>query len=48
MRSPGLNRISMTASNTERSRAFYGYLLSFEITVIVKDPDNTGFHDFYE
>jgi len=43
MQSPGLNHISMTVSNTERSSAFYGDLLGFEITVIEEDPDKSFF-----
>ena len=41
MQSPGLNHIIMTVSNTERSRAFYGNLLGFDITVIEEDPDKS-------
>jgi catechol 2,3-dioxygenase-like lactoylglutathione lyase family enzyme len=38
---PGLNHVILTISNTERSRAFYGDLLGFEIIVIEKDPDKS-------
>ena len=43
MQSPGLNHIIMTVSNTERSCAFYGDLLGFQITVIEEDPDKSFF-----
>jgi len=41
MLTPGLNHIILTVSNTERSRAFYGDLLGFPITVIEEDPDKS-------
>jgi len=41
MLTPGLNHIILTVSNTERSRAFYGGLLGFPITVIEEDPDKS-------
>ena len=41
MQTTGLNHVVLTVSNTERSRAFYGDLLSFPITVMEKDPDKS-------
>jgi len=43
MQTPGLNHIIITISNTERSRAFYGDLLGFDITVIQENPDKSFF-----
>jgi catechol 2,3-dioxygenase-like lactoylglutathione lyase family enzyme len=43
MQTPGLNHIILTVSNTERSRAFYGDLLGFPLTVIEEDPDQSFF-----
>lgn len=43
MQTPGLNHIILTVSNTEKSRAFYGDLLGFPITVMEKDPDKSFF-----
>lgn len=41
MQTPGLNHVILTVSSTERSRAFYGDLLSFPIIVIEEDPDKS-------
>jgi len=41
MQTTGLNHVVLTVSNTERSRAFYGDLLGFQITVMEKDPDKS-------
>ena len=41
MQTPGLNHIVMTVSNPEQSRAFYGDLLDFEITIMKLDPDKS-------
>jgi glyoxylase I family protein len=41
MQTTGLNHVVLTVSNTERSRAFYGDLLGFPITVMEKDPDQS-------
>jgi glyoxylase I family protein len=43
MQTSGLNHIILTVSNTERSRAFYGDLLGFDITVLDGDPDRSFF-----
>lgn len=43
MQTSGLNHIILTISNTERSRAFYGDLLGFDITVMEEDPDKSFF-----
>ena len=43
MQTPGLNHIILTASNIERSRAFYGDLLGLPVTVIEEDPDKSFF-----
>jgi catechol 2,3-dioxygenase-like lactoylglutathione lyase family enzyme len=43
MQTPGLNHIILTISNTERSRALYGDLLGFSITVMEEDPDKSFF-----
>ena len=43
MQTPGLNHIILTVSNTERSRAFYGDLLGFPVTMIEEDPDKSFF-----
>jgi glyoxylase I family protein len=41
MPNPALNHIVITISNPERSRAFYGDLLGFDITVMKNDPDKS-------
>jgi len=41
MQTTGLNHVILTVSNTERSRAFYGDLLRFPITILEKDPDKS-------
>lgn len=41
MQTTGLNHVVLTVSNTERSRAFYGDLLGFPITVIEEDPEKS-------
>jgi glyoxylase I family protein len=41
MQTTGLNHVVLTVSNTERSRAFYGDLFGFPITVMEKDPDQS-------
>jgi len=43
MHTPGLNHIILTVSNTERSRAFYGNLLGFNLMIIEEDPDKSFF-----
>ena len=43
MQTPGLNHVILTISNTEQSRAFYGDLLGFQITVMEEDPDKSFF-----
>jgi len=43
VQTPGLNHVILTISNTERSRAFYGDLLGFDIIVIDQDPDKSFF-----
>jgi len=43
VQTPGLNHISLTVSNTERSRAFYGDLLGFPVTIIEEDPGKSFF-----
>lgn len=43
MQTPGLNHIVLTVSDTEQSRAFYGDLLGFPITVMEEDPDKSFF-----
>jgi catechol 2,3-dioxygenase-like lactoylglutathione lyase family enzyme len=43
MNTPGLNHILLTISDTARSRAFYGDLLGFDITVMAEDPDGSFF-----
>jgi len=39
-KNPALNHVTLTISNTKRSRAFYADLLGFDITVIEENPDN--------
>ena len=41
MQTSGLNHVILTVLNMERSRAFYGDLLGFLITVIEEDPDKS-------
>lgn len=43
MQTTGLNHVILTVSDTERSRAFYGDLLGFPVTVIGEDPDKSFF-----
>jgi catechol 2,3-dioxygenase-like lactoylglutathione lyase family enzyme len=43
MHTPGLNHIILTVSNIERSRAFYGNVLGFDLTIIEEDPDKSFF-----
>jgi len=43
MQTPGLNHIILTVSDTAQSRAFYGDLLGFDITLIKQDPDKSFF-----
>ena len=43
MQISGLNHVILTDSNTERSRAFYGDLLGFPVTVMEEDSDKSFF-----
>jgi catechol 2,3-dioxygenase-like lactoylglutathione lyase family enzyme len=43
MQTPGLNHVILTISNPERSRAFYGDLLGFQVRVIEADPEKSFF-----
>jgi len=43
MKTPGLNHVIMTVSDVQRSRAFYGDLLGFDVVVIEEDPDKSFF-----
>ena len=43
MDTPGLNHIVMTVADVARSRAFYGDLLGFPVTIIEQDPDKSFF-----
>jgi catechol 2,3-dioxygenase-like lactoylglutathione lyase family enzyme len=41
MNTPGLNHVILTISDTERSRAFYGDLLGFNVVIMEEDPDKS-------
>lgn len=43
MQTPGLNHVILTSSNPERSRAFYGDLLGFPVTIMEEDPGKSFF-----
>jgi len=43
MDTPGLNHIILTVADVARSRAFYGDVLGFPITIIEEDPDKSFF-----
>lgn len=45
MHTTGLNHVILTISNVERSRAFYGDLLGFDVIVIEEDPDGSFFFE---
>ena len=43
MQTSGLNHVILTVSDVARSRAFYGDLLDFDLTIIEEDPDQSFF-----
>ena len=43
MRTPGLNHIILTVADVARSRAFYGDVLGFALTIIEEYPDKSFF-----
>src|SRR3712207_7835493 len=43
MHTLGLNHIILTVSDVAQSRAFYGDLLGFDVTIIDEDPDKSFF-----